>query len=94
MAQKHVPVESLAEALSHGFKPLSEVSPEFRALIEEALAAKRREFAEPISQCGPGHDPAKPCRDYCYSNGVREICFCSPANQCDNNCVYGKCEPY
>ena len=94
MADQQGPIRSLKEALERGFKPISDLTPEFQAMVEAAKAAKRREFAAQVSPCGPGHNPKTPCRDFCYSNGVREVCFCSAANQCEDNCVYSTCPPY
>ena len=94
MSEKHVAFKDLAHAREHGFRPLAELPPDFRELAQRAIAAHEHEFGVRISACGPEHAAGTPCRDFCYKEGVREICFCSPANQCDASCVYGHCPPY
>ncbi len=94
MTHTHVKVTSYEDAVARGFKPFDELSEELRAKVLAAKASQAKGFLPPISDCGPGHDPKAPCKDFCYKEGVHEVCFCSATNQCDDGCLYDDCPPY
>lgn len=74
------------DALRTGFRRLEDLDPKLRKAIATRDEAMGHHLDVVINRCGPGQ--TGPCSTTDYPGGIRKVCYCNAANQCDDNCVF------